>query len=72
MTVDLFLDLYPFSKRLSNRFGSNASIRRLIEISGLEIEVGDKRELFGFEEFDPQHTMELLPSFAEVRSFALL
>ena len=61
MTIDLFLDLYPFSKKFSNRFGSNASIRRLVETSGLEIEVGDKTELFGFEEFDPQRTMELLP-----------
>lgn len=61
MTVDLFLDLQPFSRKLENRFGTNMSIRRLVEASGLQLELGDPHQLYGFDEFDPQRVMEKLP-----------
>lgn len=61
ITVDLFLDLVPFSRKTTNRFGSNISIKHLVETSGLQLEFGDKSELYGFEEFDPERVMELLP-----------
>lgn len=61
MTVDLFLDLLPFSRKQENRFGTNMSIRRLVEAAGLELETGDRHELYGFEQFDPQRVMERLP-----------
>lgn len=52
-TIDLFLTLRPFSDRASNEYGTNVSVRRLVEASGLELLVGDTRELFGFPEFTP-------------------
>lgn len=61
MTVDLFLDLHPFSKKLENRFGTNMSIRRLVDASGLQLVQGNREELYGFDEFDTQRVMERLP-----------
>jgi SAM-dependent methyltransferase len=58
LTVDLFLDLAPFSERERNRWGNNLSIRRLIELSKLSIARGEPRELCGFDEFDPKAILE--------------
>lgn len=63
LTVDLFLDLAPFSHRTSNVTGSNIDIRWLVEQSGLELEQGDRAELYGFPEFDPKRVMGNLFSY---------
>lgn len=62
ITVDLFLDLHPFSKKTQNRFGSNVSVKKLLDSSGLDLEFGEKNELYGFDEFNAGHAMELLPN----------
>jgi SAM-dependent methyltransferase len=54
MTVDLFLDLEPFTTERSNRFGRNVSLEWLIRESGLELLRGTRAELYGHEEFDPE------------------
>jgi SAM-dependent methyltransferase len=51
-TVDLFLDLEPFGVLSSNCYGTNLDLAALVAGSGLELEFGDRRELFGFPEFD--------------------
>ncbi len=51
-TIDLFLDCYPFTQNPSNKFGSNISVRGLVEASGLELVQGDRSELYGYPEFD--------------------
>ncbi len=61
ITVDLFLDLCPFSRKSHNRFGTNVSIKDLLTASGLRLDFGERRELYGFEEFDARLVMELLP-----------
>ena len=53
MTVDLFLDLIPFTAKSTNTYGSNIDMKWLIESSGLNLVEGDKQELFGHEEFNP-------------------
>ncbi|MFA6044164.1 MAG: class I SAM-dependent methyltransferase [Phycisphaerales bacterium] len=53
-TVDLFLDLAPFTSSTSNKYGTNVPVSMLVESSGLELVSGDRRELYGFPEFDPQ------------------
>lgn len=53
-TVDLFLDIWPFSRRPANRWGRNVNIRDLVERAGLELGDGVREELYGFPEFDPQ------------------
>lgn len=52
LTVDLFLDLQPFTTRTSNRWGTNIDIRALVETTGLELVAGTTSELFGYPEFD--------------------
>lgn len=52
VTVDLFLNLTPFCSRLTNEFGSNVSMRMLATAAPFEFASGDRRELYGFPEFD--------------------
>jgi SAM-dependent methyltransferase len=53
LTVDLFLDLAPFTDRESNTWGKNVDIARLVEASGLDMIQGTADELYGFPGFDP-------------------
>lgn len=63
LTVDLFLDLEPFSHRTRNITGANVDVRWLVEQSGLRLEQGDRAELYGFPEFDPKRIMGNLFSY---------
>ena len=54
LTVDLFLDLHPFTNERSNRWGTNVSLADVVAESGLTLEQGDASELNGFPQFDPQ------------------
>jgi SAM-dependent methyltransferase len=51
-TVDLFLDLKPFGVLNRNCFGTNIDLCRLIDGLDADLVEGDRRELFGFPEFD--------------------
>lgn len=51
-TIDLFLDCYPFTDEMSNEWGSNVSIRDLVNASGLQLVQGNRSELHGYPEFD--------------------
>lgn len=72
LTVDLFLDLVPFSQKLANQYGVNISIESLIRESGLELETGIKKELFGFSEFDAKSVLAELPRFRIGRTYPVL
>jgi SAM-dependent methyltransferase len=52
LTIDLFLDLIPFTDRERNRWGTNMSVAALIEALDATIVVGDPDVLYGFPEFD--------------------
>jgi SAM-dependent methyltransferase len=54
LTIDLFLDLVPFTRRDRNEWGTNIDVRALVERSGLELVVGDPAELYGFDAFDAE------------------
>lgn len=54
LTIDLFLDLIPFTRRERNEWGTNTDVRDLLERSGLELVEGAPAELCGFSEFDPE------------------
>lgn len=54
LTVDLFLGLAPFSEPARNEWGTNISLRALIEASGLELVHGRREELCGHAELDPR------------------
>jgi SAM-dependent methyltransferase len=63
LTVDLFLDLEPFSDRRENHFGTNVSIASLVDSSGLELVQGSTDELLGFPEFDHRRILASLPDY---------
>jgi len=60
LTIDLFLDLAPFTSRRSNRFGSNIDVSLFVETLRLEKTFGDERELNGFPSFDPDYVLSEL------------
>ena len=62
LTVDLFLNLAPFSDRRENTFGVNADLAALCEWSGLELVTGERAELCGFPEFSPRAVLADLES----------
>lgn len=64
VTVDLFLNLEPFTDRARNEWGTNISVAWLLEKSGLELAVGEPAELMGFSDFDPRRVLMHLERFA--------
>jgi SAM-dependent methyltransferase len=63
MTVDLFLDLHPFTNRTSNKWGSNVEVSALLERAGLALVAGRRDELLGFEEFSASRVLENLGNY---------
>lgn len=64
VSVDLFLNLTPFSSRLENEWGTNVSVEWLVGQSGLELDKGRPDELYGFPDFDPRAILGALESYA--------
>ncbi len=64
LTVDLFLDLAPFTDRHENRWGRNVSIAWLEGLLGGALVAGERAELYGYPEFDPQRVLAELGSLA--------
>ena len=62
-TIDLFLNLEPFSARPSNDYGRNVDIRELVAQSGLHLVAGEPSELCGYEEFDARAILARLEEF---------
>jgi SAM-dependent methyltransferase len=52
LTIDLFLNVKPFTDAVQNEYGHNISVKWLVETSGLELIHGNKSELHGYPEFD--------------------
>jgi SAM-dependent methyltransferase len=63
LTVDLFLDLAPFTTRASNRYGTNVDLAEVVEQSGLTLEAGRPSELFGFPDFDADRVQANLSEY---------
>jgi 2-polyprenyl-3-methyl-5-hydroxy-6-metoxy-1,4-benzoquinol methylase len=61
LTVDLFLDLKPFGVLDENFWGRNLDLSAALESVELDMVHGDRRELFGFPEFDADRVVSLLP-----------
>ena len=62
LTVDLFLDLDPFTDVEENRWGRNVPVAWIEELLGGELVVGDRTELLGYPEFDVRHVLTELGS----------
>jgi len=63
LTCDLFLNLAPFCSRQQNEFGVNQNLKSLIDETLWEIVIGDKKCLFGFEEFSTDYILGNLERF---------
>ncbi len=65
LTVDLFLDVVPFTDESTNRWGSNVSIAWLQKVLGeAELVAGVPDELYGFEGFSTRGSLARLDEFA--------
>ena len=64
LTVDLFLDLEPFCRRKTNKWGSNVSPKWIADVLNMELTKGDPSELFGYAEFSPDRILERLEDYA--------
>lgn len=64
LTIDLFLNLVPFCSRATNTWGRNASVAWIDEILGYTMVAGDKRELYGYDEFSADSILSRLEEFA--------
>jgi len=72
LTVDLFLNLQPFSRRTSNEFGTNVPPWLLVESSGLQLVQGNPSELLGFAEFDEREILAHLDEYLIGSSYPAL
>jgi 2-polyprenyl-3-methyl-5-hydroxy-6-metoxy-1,4-benzoquinol methylase len=63
LTIDLFLELHPFTTAMSNRWGTNIDIAELITASGLRMVDGYRDELYGFNEFSTDVILSRLEDF---------
>lgn len=52
LTIDLFLDLVPFTDREENHWGRNMNVGALIDALDATLIVGERPLLYGFPEFD--------------------
>lgn len=72
LTIDLFLNLHPFTSRTSNDYGINQNIRELIAVQPWELIVGNRAELFGFAEFDRDAILSRLETFMVSQTYPVL
>jgi len=63
LTVDLFLNVAPFTSRQENAFGANWDVYALSRIAPFELVEGKPEELFGFPEFNAERVLSQLESY---------
>jgi len=63
VTVDLSLNIHPFTSRQSNEFGVNQNVCEMIRHQPWELVAGNRAELFGFPEFDADKILSHLETY---------
>jgi Methyltransferase domain len=63
MTVDLFLNLEPFCRRITNEWGKNQNVRWLVEVSRMKLIEGNPSQLYGFPEFSSEEIIANLERY---------
>lgn len=63
VTVDLFLELAPFTHRQENRWGKNINVRSLVDATRMKLVQGDPQYLYGVDAFDPERVQSNLADF---------
>lgn len=72
ISIDLFLDLSPFSQKIRNIYGSNVDIHELVKTSGFKLIYGNTKELMGYPDFSPQAIMANLDKYLISSTYPLL
>ena len=62
-TIDLFLELYPFTDVHSNKFGINIDVIDIVNSNEWIVSNGIKNELYGYHEFNVNEILKQLPSY---------
>ncbi|TQV77647.1 class I SAM-dependent methyltransferase [Exilibacterium tricleocarpae] len=57
LTVDLFTDVAPFQTAQTNKYGANINIKELAAVENFELVFGEKTQLYGYTEFEPQRIL---------------
>jgi SAM-dependent methyltransferase len=63
LTIDLFLDVAPFTTRESNEYGVNFDVKRLLDEIGATLVAGEPGALVGYGEFDPDRVQSNLSQY---------
>lgn len=63
LTIDLFLDLHPFTTEKANNWGCNIDVREFVDASGLDLVVGTAAELFGYPQFSVDSVLSNLDEY---------
>lgn len=53
ITVDLFLNIFPFKHKMKCKYGYNADLKKISETAPFKMVHGDRSELYGYPEFSP-------------------
>jgi SAM-dependent methyltransferase len=63
LTIDLFLDVAPFTSRARNEYGANFDVKHLLDQVGATLVKGEPTALVGFEDFDPDRVQSNLSQY---------
>jgi len=72
LTVDLFLDVVPFTTSPVNKWGTNVSIAWMQEILGFEMVAGTRAELYGYDEFSSEDILRDVKEYAANKNYPQL
>ena len=64
ITVDLYLNLLPFTSRKSNEYGVNFPVGELINFKTFSLVTGDVREIYGTTAFDKERILTNLEDYS--------
>lgn len=62
-TIDLFLNVKPFTSRERNQYGKNINLKNLIETAPFVLVQGNRKELHGYPEFDSDRVQSNLEDY---------
>ena len=62
-TIDLYLNAAPLTSRRANEYGKNIDVKNMIEQAPFELVQGNRNELYGYPEFDPDRVQSNLENY---------
>jgi hypothetical protein len=72
ITLDLFLNLDPFTDRITNKYGRNLSLKEFVSPTAWEVVAGVQSEIYGFPGFNPRTVLSRLDELLIGRDYPTL